>query len=182
MVPAAQGHTLQPWVAAGALHRTLAGATDGGATLVGTPGGPVGSWEVASAEGFDQVMGARGISFRFEPSGVVRIVLADAFVGPLAAVAMAEQVGTSGLVEGRWRVVGRQSLGFAGISAQGLTMHGRSRDRFLMPASGFGIGEWLEALADAPWAWEQRGDRLVLRGTMMGAGVEVRLRKETAVP
>lgn len=173
------GEVAEPWVIADTDHRTLAGTTAEGGTLIGGPGGPVGSWTVASAQGFGQVMGARGVSFTFERSGVVRIVLADAFVGPLAAVAMADHVGTSGVSEGRWRVAGPHRLAFADIATQSLTMHGRRRDRFMMPAGGFGMGEWLGALVESPWAWEQRADRLVLRGEMMGGGVEVRLRRDT---
>lgn len=171
------GEVDAPWVVGGQPHRALVASTEG-CRVVGAPGGPVGSWSVASAEGFGQVMGARGISFTFERAGVARIVLADAFVGPLAAVAMAEHVGTSGVVEGRWRVAGPASVAFEGITSQALTMHGRRRDRFMMPAQGFGLGQWLEALSEAPWAWEARGDRLVMRGRMMGGAVEVRLRRE----
>lgn len=175
------GEIGDPWAPGGATHRTIAGATEGPCRVIGTPGGPLGDWTVASAEGFGQVMGARGIAFTFQRTGVARIVLADAFVGPLAAVAMADHVGTSGVVEGRWRVAGPHQLAFEGITPHSLTMHGRSQrrhDRFMMPAGGFGLGEWLEALSDAPWGWEQRPDRLVMRGTMMGGPVEVRMRRE----
>lgn len=170
------GAVADPWVPGGAAHRTLVGATAGLCRVTGEPGGPVGEWEVASAQGFGQVLGARGITFRFAASGALEIVLADAFVGPLAALPMAEQVGTSGLVQGRWRVAGAHRLGFEGIGAAGLTLHGRSRDRFMVPARGFGLAEWLEALSGEVWAWEQTADRLVMRGPMMGATVEVRLR------
>jgi len=142
------------------------------------PGAPLGSWEVASAEGFGQVMGARGVGFTFLPDGRLDIVLADAFVGPLAAVAMAGQVGTSGVCTGRWKVAGPHHLAFSDIATGSLTLHGRSRDRFLVPAQGFGLGEWLHALADGPWAWMPvQTDRLVLRGRMLGGDVEVRLRR-----
>jgi hypothetical protein len=47
-----------------------------------------------------------------------------------------------------------------------------------VPARGFGLGEWLHALADAPWGWVNApADRLVLRGQMLGGEVEVRLRR-----
>jgi hypothetical protein len=132
---------------------------------------------VASAEGFGQVMGARGIRFTFNADGRLELVLADAFVGPLAAVAMAEQVGTSGVCDGRWRVAGEHRLRFDGIETRSLTLHSRTRDRFMMPARGFGLGEWLMALRDDVWTWQPAQDRLVLRGKMMGGEVEVRLRR-----
>ena len=101
------------WIPAGVEGRTLAGATRAGCFLRLDPGGPVGIWEVASAQGFGQVMGARGITFAFKVSGAVDVILADAFVGPLASVSVAGEVGTSGVVEGRWQVVGAHSVGFS---------------------------------------------------------------------
>lgn len=165
----------EPWAVAEEAHRTLAASTHG-CRLQGSPGGPVGRWEVASAAGFGQVLGARGIEFAFHGGGALELVLADAFVGPLAAVAMAEEVGTSGTVSGRWRVAGARRLAFRGVAGHGLTMHER-RGGFLVPAQGFGLGQWLRALEDDAWAWEIAQDgRLVMRGTMMGGTVEVRLR------
>jgi hypothetical protein len=106
------------------------------------------------------------------------VVLADSFVGPLAAIAMAEEVGTSGVADGRWRVEGRYLLGFSGIVPQGLTMHSRGGDGFMVPTGGFGLAEWLKALEDGPWAWQGAQDRLVMRGRMMGGAVEVRLKRK----
>lgn len=171
------GAVADAWVPGGVPHRTLAGATSGPCRITGASGGPVGDWEVASAQGFGQVVGARGVTFRFFASGQLEIVLADAFVGPLAALPMAEQVGTSGLVRGRWRVAGPHRLAFEGVDGQGLTLHGRSRDRFMVPARGFGLAEWLKALSGEEWAWERAADRLVMRGPMLGGTVEVRLRE-----
>ena len=170
------GAVAKPGAVADVEHRTLAAAGEGGCSLLPGVGGPTGCWEVASAEGFGQIMGARGIQFSFRPSGQLELVLADAFVGPLAAVAMAEEVGTSGVTTGSWRVAGPHQVQFVGIRSASLTMHGRRRGGFAMPAGGFGIGSWLQALEDAPWAWKQLPDRLVLRGTMQGGAVEVRLR------
>ncbi|MBA2320927.1 MAG: hypothetical protein H0V89_07220, partial [Deltaproteobacteria bacterium] len=134
----------------------------------------------ASAEGFGQVMGARGVSFRFSAGGGLQVVLADAFVGPLAAVSVAGEVGTSGVADGRWAVAGPHLLSFRDIVPVGLTMHSRgARDRFAMPAQGFGLGEWLGAMSSAPWGWILDDDRLILRGRMMGGGVEVRFRRES---
>ena len=122
-------------------------------------------------------MGARGISFVFRAGGSLEIIMADAFVGPLAALPMAEQVGTSGVASFTWHVSGAHQLRFAGLNTRGLTMHGRQEDQFMMPAKGFGIGEWLTALQEGPWWWGPNRDRLVLRGTMMGGDVEVRLKE-----
>ena len=62
----------------------------------------------------------------------------------------------------------------------GLTMHSRgARDRFAMPAQGFGLGEWLAAKSAEPWGWILEEDRLILRGRMLGGGVPVRFRRET---
>jgi hypothetical protein len=170
------GVVAEAWAEAGAEHRTLAAAAASACRLDPDPGGPVGSWEVASAEGFGQVMGARGVTFDFKGDGSLELVLADAFVGPLAAVTMAGEVGTSGTCRGRWRVAGRHLLRFDGLETQALTMHGR-RDRFRVPAQGFGMGEWIAALSEDVWAWQPAGpDRLVLRGRMMRGEVEVRLR------
>ncbi|MEQ1508122.1 MAG: hypothetical protein ABMB14_38185, partial [Myxococcota bacterium] len=168
----------EPWAEADVPLETLAAAAATACKLTPSPGGPIGAWDVASAEGFGQVMGARGIRFGFQADGRLELVLADAFVGPLAAVAMAEQVGTSGVVSGRWRVAGDHRLRFAGLSTQSLTLHSRTRDRFMMPAKGFGLGEWLMALNDDVWSWqEDRAERLVMRGRMMGGEIEVRFKR-----
>lgn len=166
------------WAEAGTELRTLAVAASSACRATPEPGGPLGAWEVSSAEGFGQVLGARGIRFTFSADGRLELVLADAFVGPLAAVAMAEQVGTSGVCAGRWRVAGKQQLRFDGIETRSLTLHSRTRDRFMMPARGFGLGEWLIALGEDVWGWQlSTTDRLVLRGRMMGGDVEVRLKR-----
>ena len=171
------GAVLESWIPAEVGLQTLAGATNGGCELSVSAGGPLGTWEVASAQGFGQIMGARGITFSFKESGALEIILADAFVGPLAAVTVAGEVGTSGVVWGRWSVRGIQELGFVGIASQSLTMHGRKNDRFMVPAKGFGIGEWLKALEDGGWHWEAAQNRLVMRGMMMGGAIEVRLKR-----
>ncbi|MCB9685889.1 MAG: hypothetical protein H6735_12680 [Alphaproteobacteria bacterium] len=172
------GQVAEPWAVADGELRTLASAASTPVRLVPEPGAPVGEWEVASAEGFGQVMGARGVRFVLASDGGLQIVLADAFVGPLAAIAMAEQVGTSGVCQGRWSVAGPRRLRFHGLTTSSLTLHGRQRDRFLVPARGFGLGEWIEALGEETWAWQGGpADRLVLRGRMMGGDVDVRLKR-----
>ncbi len=171
------------WAVAGRDHRALVGSAAGGCRLLAEPGGPVGEWVVASAEAFGQVMGARGVFFRFAASGALQVVLADAFVGPLAAVSVAGEVGTSGVADGRWGVAGQYLLSFQDIVPVGITMHSRGRrDRFMMPAAGFGLAEWLAAMCTAPWGWILEEDRLILRGTMLGGPVQVRFRREVAAP
>ncbi|NCG20146.1 MAG: hypothetical protein GWP91_14145 [Rhodobacterales bacterium] len=172
----------QPWAKGGEALKTLAACTAQLGEALPESGGPLGQWEIASAQGFGQVMGARGVQFDFKSSGVLQLTLADAFVGPLAALAMAEEMGTSGVANGSWRVAGRLQLGFAGIASHGLTVHGRGGDGFMMPSRGFGLGEWLTALEEAPWAWQVNGDRLVMRGRMMGGAVEVRLKRVVLSP
>lgn len=173
-----EGAVGEPWAAGGHELRTLAAAAATTCRFAPMAGGPVGSWDVASAEGFGQVMGARGIRYDFHADGRVDVVLADAFVGPLAAVAMADNLGTSGVAEGRWRVAGPYSLAFYDLQTQSMTLHSRTRDRFVMPARGFGLAEWLKALVEQPWVWQVNGDRMVLRGRMMGGEVEVRLKRD----
>jgi hypothetical protein len=173
------GAITDAYAVADQVHRAVVAAGAGGCQWVAEPGGPVGRWSVTSAEAFGQVLGARGVSFAFHGSGRLEVVLADAFVGPLAALGVAGQMGTSGTADGQWAVAGAQRLQLRGIVPFGLTVHGRSRDRFMMPAQGFGLGEWLQAMCDAPWGWAVQGDRLVLRGVIGGAMVEVRLRQET---
>ncbi len=169
------GAVHSPWAPAAEPLRTLAGSPEGSSRLTPSPGGPVGAWEVASAEAFGQIVGARGIRFDVRSDGRLELTLADAFVGPLAAVAMADELGTSGVTEGSWAVAGPHRLAFAGLERALLTMHGR-RQGFALPSGGFGLEPWLKALCEEPWAWKAQGDRLVLRGTMRGGAVEVRLR------
>lgn len=171
------------WAEADRPLRTLAAAGAGGGRLDPGIGFPTGAWDVASARVTGQVLGARGVAFECDPSGAMRIVLADAFVGPVAALRMAETVGTSGVVTGRWKVAGRGAIRFAKIANPGLTTHGRQRGAFRVPTpGGEGMGEWLGALEDSKWTWEQpEPDRLVLRGHMLGADVEMHWRRGQAV-
>jgi len=170
------GSVRDPWGVAGQELRTVAGGTNGGCDLITDSGGPVGSWQVSSVQGFGQIMGARGVDFHFNPSGRLQIVLADAFVGPLAVLTMAEQVGTSGTVSGKWGVGGAQQLAFDQIKSSAVTMHGRDLDPFAMPASGFGLSEWIRALTESPWWWEINGSRMVMRGELMGEMIEIRFK------
>jgi hypothetical protein len=171
------GAVQENWGVAGRELRTLAAAADGGCKLVTQSGGPVGSWQVSSVQGFGQVMGARGVDFHFNASGRLQIVLADAFVGPLAVLAMAEQVGTSGTVSGRWAVGGAHQLVFEQVKSTAVTLHGRDMDPFAMPASGFGLSEWIGALTQSLWWWEAQGTRLFMRGELMGEMIEIRFKE-----
>ena len=172
-----EGVVADPWGVAHQPLRTLAACSGSACSLRAVSGGPVGRWTVSSLQGFGQIMGARGMDFDFQSSGVLQIVLADACGGPLAAIALAEQMGTSGIVDGRWKVGGPLQLGFEGIQTASLTMHGRDADPFAVPASGFGMSEWIQALEKSPWWWEVNGSRLVMRGEILGEMIEVRLRK-----
>lgn len=164
-----------PWAPAGAPHRALA-VSVGGCRLSPALGGPVGPWEVASAEGFGQVLGVRGVVFDLKGSGRLELVLANAFAGPLAAVAMSESVGTSGVVTGRWEVAGPRSIAFRDLDARGLTLHGKGSD-VALPAGGAGMAPWVSGLQESPWRWQEDEGRLRLAGRLMGDEVEIRLRR-----
>lgn len=172
------GEVDHPWAPGGQSHTALAVSTEDVVELRPHCGGPVGTWIVTSAEGFGQVMGARGVTFRFSASGRLEITFADAFVGPLAAVKMADEVGTSGIARGRWAVADPYRMKFQKIDDTGLTMHGRQQNTYRMPARGFGISQWLRALEEGPWAWQEGQGRLVMRGQMMGTWIDVRMRAE----
>ncbi|MCB9668348.1 MAG: hypothetical protein H6734_02640 [Alphaproteobacteria bacterium] len=167
-----------PWAVANLPHRTLAASTGGVVELRPLSGGPTGRWVVTSAEGFGQVMGARGVSMELDSAGRIQLTFADAFVGPLAAVRMAEEVGTSGITRGRWSVAAPHRLKFEGLDDSQLTVHGRTASSYRLPSRGFGIGAWIQAMTDSPWAWQQTGERLVLRGQMLRGWVDVRLKRE----
>jgi hypothetical protein len=170
------GALRDPWAAGGRDHDTLAGGTESASFLELEPGGPVGTWEVASAEAFGQIVGARGIQFTFHVDGRLTLLLTDAFVGPLAAVAMADELGASGVTDGRWAVAGPHMLSFANLKSEALPLMGRGPWRFANAATSFGLPQWISALEEGPWAWRIMPDRLVLRGSMRGGTVEVRLR------
>ena len=133
-----EGYIDEPWVRGGQAHRAFVSTVDGPAVAVLEPGGPVGSWELVSAQGFGQVFGARGVRFDFATDGGLNVVLADAFVGPLAALEIAEEVGTSGVAQAGWSVTGRMQLTFEGVAATSMTLHDRTgggRDNCAMTGS-----------------------------------------------
>lgn len=174
---AGPGTVQEPWAAAHLVHETLAASTEGVVELRPSSGGPVGRWVVTSAEGFGQVMGARGMHLELDASGRVQLTFADAFVGPLAAVKLAEEEGTSGLTRGRWAVAAPHRIRFMGLEASQLTLS-EQQGGYRMPSRSFGIGPWISALVASPWAWQVNGERLVLRGQMLGGWVDVRLKRE----
>ncbi len=165
-----------PWAVGGERLRTVAAAAAPG-RLLADVGFPVGPWEAASARGFGQVFGIRGMTWTFKADGRVELVLADAFAGSFDAVEMAEQVGTSGVVPGRWRVAGPARVALSGLDTTGIAMHGRGDQPFAVPATGMGLGQVLQAMSEGDWAWEQVGGELYLRGSVMGGSVEMRLRR-----
>lgn len=167
----------QDWATGGEELRTLGGALGGGGELRPTTGGPVGTWENVSAEGFGQVFGVRGITWVIRADGRLELVLADAFAGPVAALDMAEQVGTSGLVPGRWQIAGRDTIRISGLSTAGLSMHGREgAESYAVPAGSMGVGQALLGLQGQPLRWRRRGEELWITGPMFGGRVEMRFR------
>ncbi len=165
------------WVIPDSQLTTVVGSAEGTTTVRAGDPVPFGEWVLASAEGAGQVFGARGVSFTFKKDGRFEAVLGDAFVGPLAALPVAEQVGTSGLVTARWQVAGATRLQLVGVDATALTLHGRRPDRFVLPARGLVLTEWLASLGDEPWSWALAHDRLVMRSRFRTMPVEVRFRK-----
>lgn len=171
------GEVGEAWAIAKRPLRTLA-ASVGPARFLPEVGGPVGRFTLKTAQGFGQVYGARGLAFRFRGGGGFEVEAADAFVGPVTAAAVAEQMGTSGIARGTWEVAGPQRLRFDRIDAQGLAMHGRRISDPVLPANELGMGVMLQALQDDVWEWALEADRLSLRGRIMGGSVEIRLQRD----
>lgn len=169
-------HVRQAWASGGEPLRTLAGALDEPGRLTPEVGGPVGTWENVSAHGFGQLFGVRGITWTLHGDGRLEMLLADAFAGPVEAIEMAENMGTSGIVPGRWRIAGEQALSFSDLRTAQLTMHGRDGNPFALPAGG-GLGQALQALQEGAWRWRIDGDELFLTGRMMGGPLEMRFRR-----
>lgn len=170
-----RGGVRPAWAVGGVSFEGLAASGEGGARLVPEPGGPVGDWELRSAEGFGQIFGARGLQFTFRPGGRLDVVLADAFVGPIAAVEASARVGTSGTATGRWQIEGPRTLSLHDLVPEGMSVHGRGGRAFVLPAEGFGLGEQLRGMEGTPWRFDVEGERLVLDGQMYGSRVRIRL-------
>ena len=150
-------------------------ASTSGASVHVAPSGPFGLWRFASARGFGELLGVRGIDFRFDGDGVVEILLADAFVGPLPALEFAEEVGTSGVVRGRWSLVGDNRVRFDQLVPMGVTVHGRKDADFRMPAPGAGLESYISRLEGSSWAWRRQGPELLLDSDELGAPMTLRL-------
>jgi hypothetical protein len=158
---------------AGKSLRTIAGSTAVPGRLVPDVGGPVGSWVNVSAGGWGQIFGVRGITWSFLPDGRLELVLADAVAGPISA-ADSHEVGTSGLVPGRWYVAGTESLRFGKMDTTHLTQHGAG-DRRGTPAVG--MGQVLQGMQDQAWRWSIVNDELRMFGSLFGASMEMRFRR-----
>jgi hypothetical protein len=115
------------------------------------------------------------VQYLFAADGRMEVTLADSFVGTVDAVEVAKTVGTSGIVTGRWEVAGEGQLRIRGLNPSMLTLHGREAGGFAVPAQGFGPSQWLPAMCVEPWSWSRQDGRLVMKGRMFGAPVEVRL-------
>ena len=160
------------WAAAGAPLHGVAVSGPGGCRLMPSAGGPLGAWELVTAEGFGQVFGARGLVFEFRADGRLQVVFADAFVGGFDALPLADRLGTSGVARARWRVAGPAALSVHDIDTSGVTMHGKGAERFAMPMGEAGLAGGLRAMAESPWRWTRRDDRrLVLSGRIGGGPV-----------
>ncbi len=171
-----EGRCAPAWAPA---DRPLSGVAVSGAAgcrLLASAGGPVGSWEVRSAGGWGRILGARGVGFVFRPTGRFEVVLADAFVGGPEDLTVAERVGTSGVTTGRWRVDGPHRLTLYGLSADGVTLHGRggSSPEFAVPGAGGGLGAGVAMLDGSTWTWTPTDDgRMRFDGHLGGATVEM---------
>ncbi len=170
-----RGGVSPAWAVADTPLRAVAVACEHGASFLPDPGGPVGDWELRSAEGAGRMFGARGLTYRFLPSGRLDVVLADAFVGPVEQVEEAGRVGTSGTARGTWRVRGPRQLSLHDVIPGSMAVHGRGASAYVLPAEGFGLGEALRAMDGSTWTWGVADDRLVLDGTMFGGRFQLRL-------
>lgn len=166
----------QAWAVAGEPLRTLAGALGSAGELTAELGGPVGTWDCVSARGFGQTFGVRGMTWTFRPDGRLELLLADAFAGALDARELGDDVGTSGLVPGRWRVAGERAVRMSDLKTGAISMHGRGDNRYAVPASQLGMGQILQAMQASAWRWAVRDGELYLRGPLLGGTVELRLR------
>ncbi|TNE86730.1 MAG: hypothetical protein EP330_20720 [Deltaproteobacteria bacterium] len=138
------------------------------------PVGVEGRWDLASTDVPGNILGARGVTMRFYASGRVDLLFADAFVGPLAALEIARQMGHSGMTSGTWQAVGPSRIRFGRFGAAPITMHQRDGSQ-AMPQVGFGVTEWVAALEGSEWRVERGESELVLDGRLMDMPVRLRL-------
>lgn len=166
-----QGPVDRAWVPAETEALAFAGALQGG-RLSMAPGVPLGSWRLVSLDAMGQVMGARGITWTFHADGTVKLLLADSFVGPVGSIEVAEQVGTSGVIQARWSITGPWRFRLESVVPMGLTVHeasGRSAPAQVGPES------WVRRLEGVELRWTQDGV-LILRGEIYGGPMRLRLR------
>ncbi|MCO4743548.1 MAG: hypothetical protein KC912_02085 [Proteobacteria bacterium] len=138
----------------------------------------VGGWDLASVAIPGGILGARGVGFRFYADGQVEILFADAFVGPLHAIELAKTMGHSGMTGGRWSLLGAGHMRFGSIREVPITMHQRDGSQ-AMPQVGFGVSEWVAAMANSEWSFAMEGGELHLTGRVMDMAVRLRMRPES---
>lgn len=137
----------------------------------------LGGWDLASCAIPSTILGARGVTMRFYRNGALQILFADAFVGPLAAIEIARTMGHSGMTSGSWTLTGADSMAFGAIRDVPITMHQRDGSQAI-PQVGFGVTEWIAALAHTAWTVRLEGDDLHMSGRLMDMPVRLRLRPE----
>lgn len=167
-------HIEEPWAAGGQPLKTLAGALASGGTLIPVTAGPVGVWEHVSARGWGQLFGIRGMRWTFHGDGRLQMMLTDSVAGPVGAHDVADGVGTSGVVPGRWAIAGERRLILSNLVTSRLTMHGKGAQGFALPAGG--LSQVIQAMSGGVWRWRTADGELYLKGPMMGGEVELRFR------
>lgn len=170
------------------LAAVLGSAAGGPVALSWRPGGPLGSWELATGNVGDRLGAARGVVLELKADGRLEIRLADAFMGlPTAPMLeLAETVGVSGWASGRWRVIeggagtSAGELKIESVTPRGLTLHPRGGHAFAVPAASvIGPAERiLVGLAGSRLRWSLHGEALTLTGPISGLPVELRFRVE----
>ena len=139
----------------------------------------VGRWDLKSTEIPGQILGARGVTFRFYASGRVDLIFADGFVGPVAMIEVARSMGHSGVSSSSWTMMGPSALKFGEFSRAPITMHERD-GRHAFPQVGLGVSEWVSAMSGTVWHFTRQGDQLRLQGDLMGMQVSLRLMPEAS--
>lgn len=176
-----EGAVASPWAPGGQPLKTVAVSGAEGCRLLPSAGGPVGRWEVKSASGWGRVFGSRGVVFDLRPSGQLRVVFADAFVGGVEAVELASRMGSSGVATGRWEVGGEHCFRLRDVRSDAVTVHGRgaSAPSFAVPDTGAGLLAGVQAMADQDWSWEAQGeDRMIWRGSIGGSPMVLHLARD----
>ncbi|MFN7147724.1 MAG: hypothetical protein ACK4YP_28400, partial [Myxococcota bacterium] len=137
----------------------LASVSGGPASARLDPAGPVGPWILRSGRTDQRFGAARGIELVLRPDGVGEVTLADAFIGPATedALSLAARFGVSGMILGRWRLVGTDgdtaTIELSDVNPVGVTVHPRGRRGFAIPAGPIlGRAEgWLSRVGGTRW-------------------------------